>query len=247
MKKLSLLFILTFLFSLTAGADTIILKNGKRITATSVWEEDDLVKCLRFGAVIGYLKENVQRVEISPIKEQVKKPPIPPHVEDSVPFQESPLSDNEKNDSAGHFRVRKIYDGDSFEAAGHEITIKVRLVGIDAPETEKTKKGKDIPGQPYSKEAKNYLEALILNQRIRIKGYGTDQYNRQLAEVFAKGRNINIELLKAGLAEVYQGRPPKSLDITPYQEAETQAKNMGKGMWRMGYSYVSPKEWRRMY
>ena len=36
--------------------------------------------------------------------------------------------------SAGQFKVPGVYDGDSLKATGHDIDIKVRLVGIDAPE-----------------------------------------------------------------------------------------------------------------
>ena len=35
---------------------------------------------------------------------------------------------------AGQFKVTRVYDGDTFRAAGYDIEIKVRLVGIDTPE-----------------------------------------------------------------------------------------------------------------
>ena len=46
---------------------------------------------------------------------------------------------------AGEFKVTRVYDGDTLKAAGHDIEIKVRLVGIDAPETSRKKRE---PGQP---------------------------------------------------------------------------------------------------
>ena len=33
---------------------------------------------------------------------------------------------------AGQFKVTKVYDGDTVKAEGHDIEIKIRLVGIDA-------------------------------------------------------------------------------------------------------------------
>ena len=36
---------------------------------------------------------------------------------------------------AGQFKVTHVYDGDTLIAEGHDIEIKVRLAGIDAPET----------------------------------------------------------------------------------------------------------------
>ena len=71
--------------------------------------------------------------------------------------------------SAGQFKVVRVYDGDTVEAVGHDITIKVRLVGIDAPETAH---GKRKPGLPFSQRSKKYLASQVLNKTIDIKGYG---------------------------------------------------------------------------
>ena len=90
---------------------------------------------------------------------------------------------------AGEFKVVRVYDGDTFKAIGHDTEIKVRLVGIDAPET---KKGKRESGQPFSQESKKYLAGMVLNKTVEIKGYGTDQYNRQLAVIFVDGKNVNL-------------------------------------------------------
>ena len=53
--------------------------------------------------------------------------------------------------SASQFKVVRVYDGDTINAASDENEIKVRLVGMDAPET---KRGKLKPDQPYSQRAK---------------------------------------------------------------------------------------------
>ena len=58
---------------------------------------------------------------------------------------------------------------------------------------------------------------------------------------------INLEMVKAGLAEVYRGKPPRGLAMEPYLEAEKGAKEALKGMWSLGDKYVSPKEWRKMH
>ena len=46
-----------------AGADAIILKNGNRIEAKRVWEEDGDVKCEQYGGVVGFPKREVLRTE----------------------------------------------------------------------------------------------------------------------------------------------------------------------------------------
>lgn len=37
--------------------------------------------------------------------------------------------------SAGQFKIVRVYDGVTVKAIDHDIEIKVRLIGIDAPET----------------------------------------------------------------------------------------------------------------
>ena len=44
-------------------------------------------------------------------------------------------------------------------------------------------------------------------------------------------KNVNLEMVKAGLAEVYRGKPPKGFDSTPYLSAEAQAQTARRGVW----------------
>ena len=59
------------------------------------------------------------------------------------------------------------------------------------------------------------------------------------------GRNVNLEMLHQGLAEVYRGKHPHGFDITPYEQAEVDAREAGCGIWSQDEKYVSPKEWRK--
>lgn len=62
MKRIYLFVVIFALITSPVFADTIILKNGKRITVGQTWEEDKQIKCERFGSVIGYPKSMVERV-----------------------------------------------------------------------------------------------------------------------------------------------------------------------------------------
>ena len=144
---------------------------------------------------------------------------------------------------AGQFKVIRVYDGDSFKAVGHDIEIKVRLVGIDAPERASRGGG---ASQPFCEESGRFLASLILDKVVDVQGHGTDHYNRVLAVVYIRGLNVNIERLRAGLAETYKGRIPKSLNLAPFRHVEKQAQEGAHGMWRLGDNYVSPLVWRKM-
>lgn len=141
------------------------------------------------------------------------------------------------------FKVVKVYDGDTILVTGMDLEFKIRLVGIDSPETEYGKR----PDQPYGRKAKQFLTDLLNNQTVTLKSYGSGGYNRQLAEVFVQSKNINLEMVRSGLAEVYRGRRPAGLDSAAYFKAEKIAKKEQKRMWRLGDQYISPYQWRKRY
>jgi len=59
---------------------------------------------------------------------------------------------------------------------------------------------------------------------VDIKSYGQDRYGRTLGVVYVNGTNVNLEMVKAGFAEVYRGPPASGLDLAPYWEAEKGSK-----------------------
>jgi endonuclease YncB( thermonuclease family) len=87
---------------------------------------------------------------------------------------------------------------------------------------------------------------MVLNKQVFIKGYGLGPYNCIFGVVYVGRKNVNLELVKAGLAEVYKGKPPRGFDLSPYLSAEAQAKSQKRGMW-LQENYISPKDWRKAH
>ena len=85
--------------------------------------------------------------------------------------------------------VTKIIDGDTVVVEGG---YHVRLLGIDADES----------GYPCYQTAKSRLEELVLNKEVRLEKDVTDvdQYGRCLRYVFLDDQNIDLQLVKEGLA-----------------------------------------------
>ena len=135
---------------------------------------------------------------------------------------------------AAQFKVTHVYSGDIIKVTDSTKTIIVRLAGIDAPEQ----------GQPYNHRARTYLTDLILHRTVTIFEYEIGLKNSLVGEVFLEGRSINIEMLRAGLAEVFRGMPPKKLDLILYLMIEQDARKAKRGMWVLGDRYVSPSLWR---
>ena len=84
----------------------------------------------------------------------------------------------------------KVSDGDTIWVADDSGKRKVRMVDIDAPEM----------NQPYGVQAADRLVELVLGKYVTLKPSGTDQYGRGLETVFIGETNINLQLVKDGLA-----------------------------------------------
>jgi len=85
--------------------------------------------------------------------------------------------------------VRRVIDGDTIVIDNKSI----RLLGINSPER----------GEKYYNEAKEFLEDLVLNKSLAIEITGQDMYYRDLAYLFDGNKNINLELVKEGFANLY--------------------------------------------
>jgi len=102
--------------------------------------------------------------------------------------------------------VTKVFDGDTLRLATGE---KVRLIGIDAPETEysyKDQREKRKRSPEYYQEARRatqFLKELVEGKRVRLEFdlEKRDKYDRLLAYVYLPdGTFVNAEILKEGYA-----------------------------------------------
>jgi endonuclease YncB( thermonuclease family) len=127
-----------------------------------------------------------------------------------------------------------VGDGDTIRvstADGERITI--RLACIDTPEMAQGASGK---------AAREALIAMLRPGSLEIKPQTIDRYGRTVAEVFAAGRNLNLELVRTGKAFVYR-QYLAQCDQAAYLGAEATAKRSNLGVWREGV--IPPWEFRR--
>ncbi len=127
--------------------------------------------------------------------------------------------------------VTKVIDGDTFwgNDAGLD-EVRVRLLGIDAPESRKSEH-KEIGY--YGKESEEYLKSLLTGKKVRLE-YDVDkydQYGRTLAYVFLDdGTFINAELIKRGFARVMTF-PPNVKYADEFISLQRKARRSKAGMW----------------
>lgn len=119
----------------------------------------------------------------------------------------------------------KVVDGDSLEMGNK----RIRLIGIDAPEY--FQECFDENGKSYQcgLEAKKYLEELIekgqaQGQKVKCYAEDTDRYKRSLSECQIGDVQLNLEMVKAGLAVAYKH--------DRYERVEKRAKKRKIGIWR---------------
>jgi len=139
-----------------------------------------------------------------------------------------------------HVTVVKVSDGDTVQGETPEGTkLKIRLYGIDAPETVHGK----MPGQPMGKESLNALRNKILHKNVKIELLDVDRHRRIVAMLWLDNRNINLEMVKEGYAEAYR-EYLKDPYRQPFMEAEKEARTAKKGIWAIA-DYERPCAFKR--
>lgn len=129
--------------------------------------------------------------------------------------------------------VTKVSDGDTIQITDPQGTrVKVRLYGMDAPET--PKRGKiNKPGQAFGEESHQALKSKIDRQRVKLDVMNVDQYGRTVGIVWLGNRNINREMVADGWAFSYRQYLDRA-HASEYINAEEQARKDRKGLWVQG-------------
>ena len=136
--------------------------------------------------------------------------------------------------------VKAVYDGDTvLLTTREESRLKVRLYGIDAPETKKP----DSPGQPFGDIARRTLMYKIMGRPVTAEVVDIDQYKRAVAIIRYEGRDINREMVSEGMAWAYRQYLQGSY-VSEYINREQRARGRRAGLWREA-NPVPPWEFRR--
>lgn len=83
-------------------------------------------------------------------------------------------------------------------------------------------------------KARDYLDALVRDRIVHIRGYGLDSEDRLLGMIFCEEQNINLEMVRAGLARVDPRTAPGNLDLESFWKAQAEARRAGRGFWSKG-------------
>lgn len=131
------------------------------------------------------------------------------------------------------FLVSRVIDGDTFELQGGQ---KVRMIGIDTPETVDTREKVQCFGLEASTKTKELLE----NKQVRLEKdiSETDRYGRLLRYVWVGDTFVNDYLISLGYAKS-SSYPPDVKYQYLFNQTETTARTYGVGLW--GPACTSPQ------
>jgi micrococcal nuclease len=136
---------------------------------------------------------------------------------------------------AGAFaaRVERVVDGDTFLAtvAGGGSPVRVRVIGVDTPETVKPGVAVRCYGPQASAFTKHLLPAGSLVQAAHEPGGDLDRYGRQLWDVWLPdGRFLESVLAAAGTARAYP-YPPQVQHAALIRSLADAARAAQRGLW----------------
>jgi len=117
-----------------------------------------------------------------------------------------------------NWKVIRVVDGDTMEIANEflpqELKLFVRVKGVDTPEKAPRAKceKENILAQKASNYTKNLIEKAQKNhQKITFSEIKWDKYGgRIVAKVMINENDLGLELIKRGLARIYNGEKKKT-------------------------------------
>ena len=130
---------------------------------------------------------------------------------------------------AGQYYVTKVADGDTIEVDMNGTLERVRMIGVDTPETHKP----NTPVQCYGPEASDYTTKLLTHQNVRLEADPTDdnrdRYDRLLRYVYFNDTLVNKSLIEQGYGFAYTSFPfTKKVE---FMQAQFAAAGKKIGLW----------------
>ncbi len=122
----------------------------------------------------------------------------------------------------------RVIDGDTIVVEIDNKQEKVRLIGVDTPETVHPEK----PVEYFGKEASEFTHKMVEGKRVRLEydWQKRDKYERLLAYVYLEdGTFLNAEIIKQGYGFAYTRFPFKYLD--DFRQYEREARENNRGLW----------------
>ncbi len=133
--------------------------------------------------------------------------------------------------SEKHYKVNRVVDGDTIDVSSSEKEVRIRLIGVDTPETVHP----NNPVECFGREASSYLSNLLLGKTVFLEEDETqgdvDRFGRLLRYVvLVDGRNVNKLIITEGYGHEYTYRTAYRYQ-SQFRHAEREAELNERGLW----------------
>jgi endonuclease YncB( thermonuclease family) len=135
-------------------------------------------------------------------------------------------------------RVLQVADGDTLTVHISSGALRVRLLGIDAPESSTLRLGHaECGGADSARHLRALAQPRGRGARVRVipdphSRDSWDAYGRMLAYVDGRDGDLGEAQLRAGHAALYRHRHRRFSRLARYRRAERQARSRKRGAWR---------------
>ena len=126
-------------------------------------------------------------------------------------------------------KVQRVVDGDTFVASVNGRRERVRVIGVDTPESVDPNR----PDEPFGEEASNFAKHYLNGRTVRMAGdvEPRDRYGRMLAYVWlADGTFWNALLAAEGYAQQLT-IPPNVTYADLFRRLVGEARRQNRGLW----------------
>jgi len=131
--------------------------------------------------------------------------------------------------------VSWVMDGDTvlLVRAGQSEPVKLRIDGVDAPES----------CQSGGMASRDELIRLVLRKQVQVTDLGQDSYGRQVGRLSVEGVDVGAELVRSGMVWAYRFRTGRG----PYAALQREAQKNKKGLFSPPEAAMSPTVFRRFH
>lgn len=130
-------------------------------------------------------------------------------------------------------KVVGVHDGDTVTVLhGKGKKLKVRLEGIDAPET----------NQPFGDASRQALDTMVYGKVVTVVPTTVDKYGRTVGRVWLRQFDVNREMVRIGLAWWYDHYSQEAA----LAQAQQQARYYHWGLWQDSHP-TPPWVWRDIH
>lgn len=150
------------------------------------------------------------------------KPPVQPTITKVEQSQNSSLM----------YKVIAVIDGDTIDIDLGGKTERLRLIGIDSPETKDPRKPVQCFGKEASEQAHKILDGKLVRLEADPSQNNRDKYDRLLRYVFLEdGTSYNKQIIFDGYAHEYTYEGVAYKYQTEYKQAQKDAETAQRGLW----------------